>query len=228
MEFLVDLETPAFGQLRPPSPIVDSVLLMRTYDEGFSSDESDEGDKGSERIFVNDAALRRRGILLDVDGTPAFEPLRIALRTRTIHLPDDFYTKPLPVDLSRPPKCTCPRCTGHAESSDNSSSYEISDTPRTLSTEWGTPMRYFLQIWPREMFETLAQHTNEYAQQQGAGASGSRSWRPTSAPEMMIWIGIIIYLGVYKCGGPTGELWDRSGETPNHCISRYMSSTRWH
>ena len=138
----------------------------------------------------DERVLRARGISLDSDFAPDFEPVKVQHRHRSIHLPEDFYTKPLPATLSRPPPCTCPQCTSDlnlsaAGSLDEPLCCELPHMPGLPPIEWSTPLRFFLQMIPFEQFETLAQNTNEYANARGAGKN-ARPWRPTSAGELLL------------------------------------------
>jgi hypothetical protein len=45
-------------------------------------------------------------------------------------------------------------------------------------------------------FEIIAINTNAYAKAKEAGTNGKRTWWPTSAPEIKVFIGIFIYMGV--------------------------------
>jgi hypothetical protein len=45
-------------------------------------------------------------------------------------------------------------------------------------------------------FETIASNTNKYAKSKEAGSCGKRSWWPTTANEIQVFIAIFIYMGV--------------------------------
>jgi hypothetical protein len=63
---------------------------------------------------------------------------------------------------------------------------------------WDTPARFFKLFFDNGMFEVLAQNTNAYAQARAAGGDIARGWRETNAAELLIFVGLIIYMGVFR------------------------------
>jgi len=69
-------------------------------------------------------------------------------------------------------------------------------------------------------FDTLAENTNVYAEYKNAGQRGRR-WKKTTAGEIIIFVGLVIYMGVHKAR--IGLYWEESHEFPVHDITHYMS-----
>lgn len=98
--------------------------------------------------------------------------------------------------------------------------------PNDFAIKNAKPISFFNLLFTGEDFETLAINTNSYAISKNAGEGGRRRWRPTNAAELMIFIGLIIYMGVFK--SMRGSLyWGKTGEFPVHEISNYMSQQRF-
>jgi hypothetical protein len=76
------------------------------------------------------------------------------------------------------------------------------------------------------MFDGLAIATNRYAEHKGAGGERQRPWHNTSGPELMIWVGLLLYIGALGVQ-PTEFLWSCNPELPRHCISRFFPHKRW-
>lgn len=219
------------------SPIIEASIGPRDLDD--YSDESDHDDVDHFSALLDNAprgvkspeTLRQCDIPLDQDGPPDFEPLRVQKRARNIHLPTDFWSRTFPANLHQP-ICSCLACSQRKEHS--TSGEEIpqeasnENSSGSRRSEWSTPLRFFFLMWPFELFEDLATNTNLYEQyQSGKSSNPRRPWKETNAAELCIWIGLIIYMGVFTRGGPTSELWSRSGEFPYHCISRFRSLNRF-
>src|ERR1700722_13698923 len=47
-------------------------------------------------------------------------------------------------------------------------------------------------------FETIAANTNQYAEVKEAGTKGKRTWWPTCAAEIKVFIGTFVYMGVVR------------------------------
>lgn len=89
-----------------------------------------------------------------------------------------------------------------------------------------SPLKFFQLFFTEAEFEILAQNTNLYAEQKGAGKPGSRPWRPTCAAELKIFCGILIYMGVNR--GISGRsYWTKNREFPVHEIIHYMTLVRF-
>lgn len=101
--------------------------------------------------------------------------------------------------------------------------------PPTFPTESivsGSPNNYFGLFFTESELETLVQNTNAYATQKGAGAPGHRLWRATSIPELKIFLGLIIYMGVFS-SPRNPDYWTSNPRWPQHGIGRYMSQNRF-
>jgi chemotaxis protein histidine kinase CheA len=74
----------------------------------------------------------------------------------------------------------------------------IAATGEGPKTTWDLPGRFFKLFFDRQVFEMLAENTNAYARARGAGDRIAKRWRETSAAELMVFIGLIIYMGVFR------------------------------
>ena len=81
------------------------------------------------------------------------------------------------------------------------------------------PVDFFTLFFNQETFEYLAQNTNQYATARGAGGEGSRKWYPVKAAEVMIFVGLVIYMEIYRSSSIL-DYWRRDGLAPLH---RYIS-----
>lgn len=81
---------------------------------------------------------------------------------------------------------------------------------------------WFDLIWHPELYEMISNNTNKYALQ----ASSDATWKVTTAAEISIWIGLTIYMGLYRIGKPR-EYWATGEFKPTFPPMRYMSRNRW-
>jgi len=80
-----------------------------------------------------------------------------------------------------------------------------------------------------ELISIMTHHTNLYAEAKAAGvAQGTRDWRPIVPGELRVWIGMIIYMGIFSGKSSSiREFWVKDGLHPAHDTSRFMSETRF-
>ncbi|KAG0324794.1 hypothetical protein BG000_002042 [Podila horticola] len=79
----------------------------------------------------------------------------------------------------------------------------------------------------RQILPELAENTNAYAVSKEAGESqGSRLWERTSKDELRIFIGIIIYMGVFQSPA-VSDYWSTSHEFPQLNITNFMTLLRF-
>jgi len=82
-----------------------------------------------------------------------------------------------------------------------------------------------------ELFLTMSSNTNLYPQKKRSEALpgvGGRVWHDVTPSELRIWIGIIIYMGLFSGKGTAArEFWLHDQHHPTHDISRFMSQTRF-
>ena len=97
--------------------------------------------------------------------------------------------------------------------------------PATFDPNSG-PLEYFQLFFPDDTFDLLVQNTNQYAASKNAGLQGGRSWKPTSIPEMKVFFGLIIYMGVFP-SAQVKDYWSRDSEFPFHRIGMYLSQNRF-
>ena len=91
----------------------------------------------------------------------------------------------------------------------------------------------FSLFCPRQMVDDWVQYTNARYVKLPRHAEGPRTkrcrqntWKPTSADEIYLFLGILIYMTVFPV--PRVSLyWDTSSKTPNHPIARFMSRDRF-
>lgn len=88
------------------------------------------------------------------------------------------------------------------------------------------PLLLFSLFYSDSVLTQLAENTNAYAASKNAGDAGTRAWTEVAAHEIRVFIGIIIYMGVF---GKTGvkNYWSTSSKYPQHSIREYMSLTRF-
>lgn len=106
------------------------------------------------------------------------------------------------------------------------------------------PMDFFKILFTQDNFDELAINTNASARIKGAGQrGGGRYWRETSASELKVFVGLIIYIGAHKVINLTFRsvfqfnnvlnqafrntlYWAKNSEVPIHEISTYISQYR--
>ena len=69
---------------------------------------------------------------------------------------------------------------------------------------------FFMLLFTGGQFVNLAQNTNAYAMVKKAGRDGSRKWYAAQAGEMMIFVGLIIYMGLYH-SSTIPDYWRKDG-----------------
>jgi hypothetical protein len=62
--------------------------------------------------------------------------------------------------------------------------------------------------------EALAENTNAYARKHKAGEF-RRKWKPTTANELRVWLGVLIAMGTFRCKTPS-DIWRRHGGVSLH------------
>jgi len=77
------------------------------------------------------------------------------------------------------------------------------------------PLDFFMLFFEKGTFETLANNTNLYAREKGAGSEGHRRWYPMKGAEVMIFVGLIIYMGIYRSSSVL-DYWRKDGLAPLH------------
>ncbi|OAQ22383.1 hypothetical protein K457DRAFT_143467 [Linnemannia elongata AG-77] len=91
------------------------------------------------------------------------------------------------------------------------------------------PFDIFSLFFSTSVLESIASNTNAYAKLNNARVKeGSRKWKETTAEELRIFLGIIVYLGVFVPKGPAGDLWSTSSHFPQHDIAKFMTVHRFH
>lgn len=88
------------------------------------------------------------------------------------------------------------------------------------------PSAFFKLFFFNKAFEILAHNTNSYAEAKGAGAPGHHRWYPTSVPDLQIFFGLIIYMGVLN-SSQNSDYWSTNPKWPHHGIGCYMTQNRF-
>ena len=97
--------------------------------------------------------------------------------------------------------------------------------PESLDMTDLHPVSIFRLFMTDLMLDTIVESTNAYAGAKFAGATG-RGWVDLSEAELVIWIAIVIYQGLYSM--PSNEnYWNTDSRTPVHEISRHMKLLRY-
>ncbi|KAG9064049.1 hypothetical protein KI688_003228 [Linnemannia hyalina] len=83
------------------------------------------------------------------------------------------------------------------------------------------------KIFSDPVLTDLADNTNAYAASKGAGTGeGSRQWVKTTPDELRTFLGIIVYMGVFRQNS-VSEYWSTFPECPQHNITTFMSLVRF-
>lgn len=90
-----------------------------------------------------------------------------------------------------------------------------------------SPLTLFSLFFSDTVLADLAKNTNAYAMSNGAGATeNARQWTKTTEDELRIFLGIIVYMGVFKQSSIT-DYWTTNPEYPQHNIVDFMSLKRF-
>ncbi|KAJ3454132.1 hypothetical protein MRS44_018026 [Fusarium solani] len=96
------------------------------------------------------------------------------------------------------------------------------------------PLDFFLHFVPYSLVERWVQYTNIWIagllhERPLRPQARLRKWRPTTVPELYIWLAILLYIGSFK-ESKVEDIWkiaDSSHQRPNHSIIKYMTFDRW-
>jgi hypothetical protein len=88
------------------------------------------------------------------------------------------------------------------------------------------PEAIFKLFLTPSLLETIATSTNEYAAEKRGELPAGRPWKDTTAQEVGVWLGIIIYMGVHSSPA-LSDYWKHDGENPDHPIRHHMGLTRF-
>jgi hypothetical protein len=66
---------------------------------------------------------------------------------------------------------------------------------------------FFKLMWTDGELQLIARSTNAYAKAHGAGEPHHREWKDTSAGEMQVWLGLVVYMGVWGQRGGYEQYW---------------------
>jgi hypothetical protein len=83
-----------------------------------------------------------------------------------------------------------------------------------------TPLRFFSLFFDQEVvLPMLAQNTNDYAKHHGPGGPGMQRWKYTTVARLMVFLGLIIYMGVFRSAQVT-DYWSNDPRMPIRNIAR--------
>jgi hypothetical protein len=125
--------------------------------------------------------------------------------------PKDVDYEPIKMNESRPPQVHLPE-----------------------GTNYKSALSLFSLFFPDSLFWEIANNTNTYAQMSrppiplaNLPRTNQRPWYNTSVPELKIFVGILIYMGVHR--EPSVECYWRTKqeEGPLHTVRLYMSLVRF-
>jgi hypothetical protein len=192
------------------SDIEDTAEFMATPGAGLrvTVEDAEEEEDIGEDYTVQDLQLG--------EDIGEYRPLEDQHREREIVLPAGFYDQPR--KCSPPDACIrgCSKRCVHG-----------SIAPRAEEKmRYDLPLLLFQLFFSDAVFEMLAAATNAYAAFKNAGGPGRRQWKDTTAAELKIWLGLIIYMGVVR-QGRTDEFWYRKSDWPEHSICRFLGYTRF-
>ena len=77
------------------------------------------------------------------------------------------------------------------------------------------PIDFFTLFLDEEENENLARNTNAYAMVQEAGQGGSRRWQAAQRGQIMTFLGLLIYIGLYHTS-TVPDYWRKGGLAPLH------------
>ncbi len=200
------------------------------------SDDDDPSDEGEDLVqerndeCIDDDGLRKEeniglGAIEDseevqeisLEGLPditrlQYESLKGPHHGRKVNLPAGFG---LGQRVAPPQRCMDTSCQGGL-STNCCQVHE--DDGVSVEDRWDLLYLLFSLCFPCALSELMAINTNSYAALKGAGEG--RPWKKASAPELMIWIGQIIYMSVVRLRR-SNNFWPSNGEWPKHCIMRF-------
>jgi len=98
--------------------------------------------------------------------------------------------------------------------------------PDIISIDRSRPSDFFTLFFDEPELEVLAQNTNRYALSKDALDSHKRRWYDTSASELRVFLGLVLYMGVWQSPQYT-DYWAKTYKWPQHGIGKYMSKFRF-
>ena len=99
-------------------------------------------------------------------------------------------------------------------------------TPEQAEQDSSVTLRFFLLFFSHIVVENIVCNTNAYAVAHGGALSG-RPWNEVSIGEFYIFLGLLIYKGVFAPLGKLSEVWNQTTQFPHHDIRKFMTLTRF-
>jgi hypothetical protein len=111
------------------------------------------------------------------------------------------------------------------------------EIPRSASTNLPTffpihhasPFDYFSLFFTTSIYQLIAKNTNTYAaaqRMQKEELHAQREWTPVVYQEVMVFIGVIIYMGLHT-ESETSDYWSTEATAPSHIITSFISLRRF-
>src|SRR6266542_2617949 len=97
--------------------------------------------------------------------------------------------------------------------------------PPNYDANFLKPINIFLLFFTNSILDTIVINTNLYALTKNAGTIG-RKWQEINRKELLIWIALIIYQGLFKLPS-LNQYWNENPKSPIHHISKQMSLKRF-
>ncbi len=97
--------------------------------------------------------------------------------------------------------------------------------PPNYEANFSKLINLFLLFFPNSILDTIVVNTNLYALTKDASAV-SRKWQNIDRKELIIWIALVIYQGLFKLPS-LNQYWNEDLKFPIHHISKQMSLKRF-
>lgn len=89
------------------------------------------------------------------------------------------------------------------------------------------PIEWFNLFYTPEILATITKHMNEYATYHRHVDHSQRPWQPLCINELQVFLGVVIYIGIYKCP-QLEDYWNSDLENgPIHTVALHMSLVRF-
>lgn len=92
-----------------------------------------------------------------------------------------------------------------------------------------SPLALFRQMWSEIALDTIVENTNLYAAWWGREKKCPlriKDWRPLCIEELLIWIGIVVYVGLFRVARPH-DCWKQDDRYPQYPFTAEMALHRF-
>lgn len=112
--------------------------------------------------------------------------------------------------------------------------FSLTNSQKGLDCRWEFAYHLFSQFWSEHMWATIAENTNPYAEIRRQSTpkplstkQRQRPWHNTSANELKVWIGGVIFMAVHHSLA-ISDYWNTDiSPRPRHTVSIHMSQVRF-